>query len=99
VVAAKSLWGNSFAMAGFVAAKTFVTLLERVEDFDTLTWKSFIELAESEPIDLPLCGEINWGNGSRKGLETLSLTKLVYSPQLTFTKIRDIEGIEDVNKK
>ncbi|MDY0074494.1 MAG: ABC transporter substrate-binding protein [Acholeplasmataceae bacterium] len=97
---AKSLWANAYAMAGYVAAKTFVSILERVEDFDELTWESFIELAESEPIELPLAGTINWANGQRVGLNTLALTKF----QLTtsgwnFSKIRDIESIAQVNAK
>ena len=45
---------DPYAMAGYVAAKTFVSLLERVEDFDNLTWEKFIELAESAPLKLPM---------------------------------------------
>ena len=97
---AKALWANAYAMAGYVAASTFVSILERVEDFDTLTWESFIELAESEPIDLPMAGSIDWSNGSRVGLATLALNKF----QLTasgwgFAKIRGIESISEVNAK
>jgi len=97
---AKALWANAYAMAGYVAAKTFVAILERVEDFDALTWESFIALAESAPIDLPMAGSIDWANGDRVGLTTLALTKF----QLTasgwnFAKIREIESIETVNAK
>jgi ABC-type branched-subunit amino acid transport system substrate-binding protein len=95
---AKSLWANPYAMAGYVAAHTFVSILERV-DLDTVTWESFIEAAESAPIDLPLAGEIDWSNGNRTGLSTLALTRLVYAPQLTFSKIRDLEDIEEVRAK
>lgn len=97
---AKSLWANAYAMAGYVAATTFVKILERVENFDDLTWESFIALAESAPIDLPLAGSIDWSNGKRHGLATLALNKF----QLTasgwnFAKLRGIESIADVNKK
>lgn len=97
---AKALWANAYAMAGYVAASTFVSILERVEDFETLTWESFIELAESAPIDLPMAGSIDWSNGARVGLTTLALTKF----QLTasgwnFGKIREIESIQQVNAK
>jgi ABC-type branched-subunit amino acid transport system substrate-binding protein len=97
---AKALWANAYAMAGYVAASTFVSILERVEDFEELTWESFIALAESAPIDLPLAGEIDFANGSRVGLTTLAMTKF----QLTasgwnFAKIRGIESIEQVNAK
>ncbi|MDR2828303.1 MAG: ABC transporter substrate-binding protein [Acholeplasmatales bacterium] len=95
---ARSLWANAYAMAGYVAAKAFVTLLERV-NLDKVTWGDFIKAAESAPVDLPLCGEINWGGGARTGLDTLALTQFVYSPQVTFTKVREIAGLADVNKK
>lgn len=96
---AKSLWANAYAMAGYVAAKTFVALLDRVEDFDTLTWESFIQLAESAPIKLPLAGTINWADGNRFGLDALAFTKFVYTPQVTFSKAREVESIAQVLKK
>lgn len=96
---AKSLWANPYAMAGYVAAKTFVTLLDRVEDFDTLTWETFIDLAESAPIKLPLAGTVDWANGNRYGLDSLAFTKFVYAPQVTFAKVREVESISDVLKK
>lgn len=96
---AKSLWANPYAMAGYVAAKTFVELLGRVEDFDTLTWETFLDLAESAPIKLPLAGTVNWANGNRFGLDSLAFTKFVYAPQVTFAKVREVESIADVLKK
>lgn len=96
---AKSLWANAYAMAGYVAAKTFTSLLDRVEDFDTLSWDKFIELAESAPIKLPLAGTVDWSDGKRLGLDSLALTKFVYTPQVTFSKIRNVESISTVNNK
>lgn len=95
---AKSLWANPYAMAGYVAAHTFLAVLDRV-DLDEVTWESFIEAAESAPIDLPLAGSIDWSDGNRTGLSTLALTRLVYTPQITFSKIRDLEDIDQVKAK
>jgi len=96
----KQLWANAYAMAGYVAAKSFVAILERVEDFKTLTWESFIELAESAPIDLPLAGVIDWSNGKRVGLDTLSLNILAYpATGTTFAKIREVESLAVVLAK
>ncbi len=97
---ARALWANAYAMAGFVAAKTFVALLEKVEDFDTLTWESFIALAEEGPIDLPLAGTIDWSNGQRVGLDSLSLNKLTYpATGATFVKVREVESLTVVSQK
>ncbi|QWB95348.1 hypothetical protein KHQ89_05120 [Mycoplasmatota bacterium] len=95
---AASLWGNAYAIAGYVAAKTFVTLLERV-DLDTVTWESFIEDAESAPVDLPMAGSIDWADGNRTGLSVLALNKLIYSPSVQFSKIIGLESIDVVRAK
>lgn len=95
---AKSLWANAYAIAGYIAAKTFVTLLERV-DLDTVTWESFIAAAESAPVDLPMSGTINWADGNRTGLSMLALNRLVYAPTTSFSKIIGLEGIETVRAK
>jgi ABC-type branched-subunit amino acid transport system substrate-binding protein len=96
--AAKDLWANAYAMAGYIAAKTFVTLLERV-DLDTVTWESFIAAAEESPVSLPMSGTINWADGNRTGLSMLALNKLVYAPTTSFTKIIGLEDIETVRAK
>ncbi|MDY0339030.1 MAG: ABC transporter substrate-binding protein [Acholeplasmataceae bacterium] len=97
---ARSLWANAYAMAGYVAASTFVSLLEEVEDFDKLTWEGLIEIAESKAFDLPMAGTIDWRDGQRVGLTSLALTKF----QLTasgwnFAKVREIESIDQVRAK
>jgi len=97
---ARSLWANAYAMAGYVAASSFVALLEEVEDFDKLTWEELIEIAEPKTFDLPLAGTIDWRDGQRVGLTSLALTKF----QLTasgwnFAKVREIETIDQVRAK
>ncbi|VEU82718.1 ABC transporter substrate-binding protein [Acholeplasma hippikon] len=99
VQGAKELWANSYAMAGYIAAKTFVEILERV-DLDTVTWESFIKAAEQAPIKLPMAGTIDWRNGQRIGLDSLSLNKMTYpTTGATFAKVRDVENLETINKK
>lgn len=96
--AANALWGNAYAIAGYIAAKTFVTLLDRV-DLDTVTWESFITAAEESPISLPMAGTIDWSNGNRTGLSMLALNKLTYAPNTSFSKIRGLESLETVRAK
>ncbi len=95
---AKSLWANAYAIAGYIAAKTFVALLDRV-DLDTVTWESFIAAAEATPMDLPMCGSVNWANGNRTGLTMLALNKLGYVPTTSFTKLVGLEDIATVRAK
>ena len=98
--AARALWANAYAIAGYIAAKSFVEILERVEDISTVTWKQFIAYAESAPFDVPMAGTIDWKDGNRIGLNQLAFNR--YQLNATgwgFTKIRGIESIADVNKK
>lgn len=97
---ARALWANPYAMAGYVAASTFVAILERVEDFDTLTWESFIELAESAPVNIPMGGTIDWRNGQRIGLTDLALNKFsLGAAGWSFAKVRGIEPLQTVRDK
>ena len=95
---ARSLWANAYAMAGYVAAETFVQVLKRV-DLDTVTWDSFIAKAESAPVKLPMSGAISWAKGSRVGLSMLGLVKLNYGATVTFVAIEKLEAIETVRAK
>lgn len=96
--AANALWANAYAIAGYIAAKTFVTLLDRV-DLDTVTWESFIAAAEATPVVLPMSGSVDWSNGNRYGLTMLALNKLVYAPTISFSKIYGLEDITTVRAK
>ncbi len=99
---ANLLWADPYAMAGYVAAMTFVQILERVDNFDKLDWNGFIKLAESAPLSLPMAGTIDWNKGNRFGLDSLALTKLQLNAAgaaYEFAKIREIESLADVNKK
>ena len=58
--AANNYTANAFAMAGYVAAKVFLAGLENVEG--ELTFASFIDAMESEPIQVPMGGEIEKAN-------------------------------------
>lgn len=98
---ARALWADPYAMAGYVAAKTFVHLLEQVEDFDELTWEEFLNIAEKAPISLPLAGSVDWREGNRHGLIALALNELTYpdGKPAEFAKIREIELLENIVKK
>lgn len=87
---------NSFAIAGYIAAKVFIEGLERVGD-DTLTWESFIKAMESAPINIPMGGTVDFGSGKRHGIDAMSL--LLFDPTAsTFNKVREIETIGEIRE-
>ena len=65
---------NSYAMAGYVAAKLFIHGLEQVEAQGLdLTWENYIAAVESAPYHIPMGGDIDFANGDRLGVTALSL--------------------------
>ncbi|MFP4187245.1 MAG: ABC transporter substrate-binding protein [Acholeplasmataceae bacterium] len=96
---------NAYAMAGYIAASIFVEGLKRVDE-DELTWESYIEAMESEDIDIPMGGFVDFSEGKRWGIASMALLKL--SPVLdeeenrvdwTWNKVREIEDIEVIQDK
>ena len=104
VGAADNYTANAFAMAGYVAAKVFLAGLERVDG--ELTFATFIAAMEESPVDIPMGGKIDYTDGKRWGINSMALSKLVYTPQNgdtpashAFVKVADIESLEEINAK
>ena len=67
---------NSYALAGYIAGKMFTEGLDRVEaSGKSLTWLNYIDAMESAPIDVPMGGSVNYGDGARHGIQDLALNK------------------------
>jgi len=90
--------GNSYAIAGYIAAKVFVAGLERVDAAHKgLTWANYIAAMESDVIDFPLGGQIDFTNGKRWGVDQLSLLKFdetLATP--TFVSSKPIESLAEI---
>ncbi len=99
---------DAYAMAGYIAASIFVEGLKRVGE-DELTWESYIAAMESEAISVPMGGFVDFSGGKRWGIASMALLKL--SPVFgndedpeertawNWAKVRDIEGIEEIEAK
>jgi len=94
---------NSFAIAGYIAARVFVEGLERVaEKGEELTWENYIKAMESKIIEIPMGGTVDFTGGKRWGIDSMSLLK--YTPAAgevaeSFAKVREIEKLDDILKK
>lgn len=106
-------YGNSFAIAGYIAAITFIEGLTRV-GANPLTWKSYIAAMENGPISIPMGGVVDFSNGHRWGIAAMSLLKYGFTlgdnpatpdtvetdhPLEVFTKVREIETIQEIAAK
>lgn len=102
---------NSFAIAGYVAAKVFVDGLERVAANDVpLTWENYIAAMEESPIDIPMGGVIDFTGGKRWGIDEMALllyelgdnpytTEVTETDYEAFVKVREIESVSDIEAK
>lgn len=88
---------NSFAIAGYIAAKIFVEGLERVGS-DELTWESYIKALEEGPVSVPMGGSVDFSGGKRWGIDSMSLLKFNVETN-TFDKVREIETLSEIQSK
>lgn len=94
----------AFAIAGYVAADVFVTGLERLAaDKKVVNWENYIEAMESAPIEFPLGGPIDFTNGKRHGLDSLSLLHAEYvagdTPTVNLVLAKPLETLPQIMAK
>lgn len=105
--------GNAFAMAGYVAAKVFLAGLDAhglVTAENPLTFLSYIQALEKAPVDVPMGGKIDFTDGKRWGINSMSLLKYTYTAAHkdeegndvaaagAFVTVAPIESLEDILK-
>lgn len=97
---------NAFATAGYIAAVVFVEGVKRVEENgDVLTWENYIKAMEQGPIDIPMGGTVDFSDGHRWGIDSMSLLQYTLTPveggdpTEAFAKVREIEVLGDIAAK
>lgn len=65
---------NGYAHCGWIAAKVFCEGLERLEGQE-ITWDSYIEALEAEPIKNPFGGYLDYSDGMRAGTTSMYVIK------------------------
>lgn len=101
---------NSFAIAGYIAARIFVEGLERVAaNEEELTFATYIAAMEEEAINVPMGGTVDFSDGKRWGIASMSLLKYSYSVTKNeenedvvteaFGKVQEIETIEQIQAR
>jgi hypothetical protein len=87
---------NGYPMCAYVALKTFLVGIDRVnKSGKPLTAESYLEAMESARVPLALSGGVEYGNGNRIGVDTLSLIK--YKPPEDPTATPDKGTIVEVD--
>lgn len=97
--------GSAYAIAGYIAAHVFVEGLKAVAakegNAKILNWKNFIDAMEGlDEIDIPMGSTVSFKNGSRIGIDSMSLLKYVpvggEVTTATFEVVKETETIASV---
>lgn len=87
---------DAFAIAGYVAFKVFEEGLRRVDaNKAVLNWENYIAAMEEDVIDFALGGEIDFTDGKRWGVDTLSLLKFDATTE-TLSKVKEVESLNQI---
>lgn len=69
---------NAYAMSSFIAIKAFLVGLERLNDQGLeFTPENYLTVMEAERVPVAISGGVNYKDGSRIGLDSLSFVKFV----------------------
>jgi len=93
------LAANTFAMAGWVAASTFIQGL-RATDPNDITWEGLTRAMETSEINLPMGGIIEFTGGERTGSTSMSLLRAsvtVDAPE--WSPLRPLERLEETIRR
>lgn len=67
---------NAYAITGWIAGLFFTEGLKRIPEGTDITWESYMDALEKEPILNPFGGEIDFTNGKRQGTTVMNLSKV-----------------------
>ena len=91
---------NSYAMAGYVAGQLFIHGLNQIEALGLdLTWENFTVAMESAAFHIPMGGDIDYANGDRLGVTSLSLStiSLEHNPETGYYELLTLSPIMSMN--
>lgn len=89
---------NAYAQTGWIAGYFFVEGLKRLEGKE-VTWDSYIAAMETEPIQNPFGGVIDFANGSRQGTQQMNLSKVIATSDANpagWEQVEPLQGVSDL---
>lgn len=98
IAPSQTFTGDSYAMAGYMAARLFLHGLEQVEAQNLeLTWENYRAAVESKPYHIPTGGDIDYANGQRMGVTAFSLNTIARNPSGIY-EIKTVSPILDLDE-
>ena len=89
---------SAYSMSSFIAVHVFMEGVNRLADKE-ITRAAFLEAMESERINVPISGGVDYSNGQRIGLDGMAFAKYVKNytdPTLAFVTVDGMKSIADL---
>ncbi|NLC32112.1 MAG: hypothetical protein GX781_02295, partial [Clostridiales bacterium] len=89
---------SAYSMSSYIAVSVFMAGINRLADQE-ITREAFLEAMESERIDVPISGGVNYADGNRIGLDGMAFAKYVKNytdPTLAFVTVDGMKSIDQL---
>ena len=89
---------SAYSMSSFIAVNVFMEGINRLADKE-ITREAFLEAMESERVDVPISGGVDYSNGQRIGLDGMAFAKYVKGytdPTLAFVTVDGMKSIGEL---
>lgn len=84
---------NVYAMTGWIAAHFFTEGMERLGE-DLPTWDAYIDAMESDPVDNPFGGVIDFSDGQRVGTQEMNLSRI--EGEVDWVEVQPLTSIDEI---
>ena len=87
---------NAYALTGWIAAHFFIEGLRRLKGQEIITWDGYIEAMESDPIQNPFGGFVDFKAGKRIGTQEMNLLKVNPNEPTLWEIVDELRSIDDL---
>ncbi len=94
---ANAFMGSAYSMSSYIALKVFLEGINRLADKE-ITRDAFLEAMESERINVPISGGVDYSNGQRIGLDGMAFAKFNKNHTDAFDAFATVDGMKSIGE-
>ena len=89
--------GSPYSMSSYIALKVFMEGMKRLADQE-ITREAFLNAMESERINVPISGGVDYANGQRIGLDGMAFAKFNKESVDAFDAFFTVDGMKSIGE-
>jgi branched-chain amino acid transport system substrate-binding protein len=86
---------SAYSMSSYIAVKVFLEGINRLADKE-ITRNNFLEAMESERINVPISGGVDYSNGQRIGIDGMAFAKYVKNYTDAATSFVTVDSLKSI---